>query len=527
MEGQTPAASRYFITWNNYPENFEEYIKILNPNYYFIWREKAPTTGMKHLHGLIQFPRKRASHTVQPGKSNALKSGLPIWKTPCDVQIAMGTLEEIKAYNGKDGKEKDPNPVEVGKYIIPKEHAFAQNGDQPKKQTQEEKFEHIVQAIKEGASEKDIAEKYPMLYIKHGSGIRSMMALFAPAEVTEGMFKPEQFNVPLVSLAGKAVLFLGPTRIGKTQYALAHGKQPFIMNSFFQLKDFDHKKHDLLVFDDCPFNHSLFNGRTVQRNLIQMDHDAIIGLHYGQTVRIPKAFPRIFCYNINLFDPADEVQFNLDKHVFDKKLWNDPNDEPTLVVSQSESELPVNRGKEEESDSEEQNAQNQMEIEDDDATLILSSDDEEEFTSVKELEGIHDAVQDNYEEWRTAKEIPKNPPKAPTKDKTVRKVSVVDQLASPQSSRGRESQTLVGEPQSMGKGALIHKGGIDDIESMDSDPLELTKDKPEISKIALKRPVSNLVNRGFVVGKPNPSQPPAKIQKTVKNDLSRNKVFGF
>ena len=63
-----------------------------------------------------------------------------------------------------------------------------------------------------------------------------MMALFAPAEVTEGMFKPEQFNVPLVSLAGKAVLFLGPTRIGKTQYALAHGKQPFIMNSFFNSK---------------------------------------------------------------------------------------------------------------------------------------------------------------------------------------------------------------------------------------------------------------------------------------------------
>lgn len=88
-----------------------------------------------------------------------------------------------------------------------------------------------------------------------------------------------------------------------------------------------------------------------------------------------------------------------------------------MVVSQSESELPVNRGKEEESDSEEQNAQNQMEIEDDDATLIFSSesDDNEEFTSVKELEGIHDAVQDNYEEWRTAKEIPKNPPGAPKK----------------------------------------------------------------------------------------------------------------
>jgi len=524
-ENNAQISKRFFITWNDYPENFEEYIKILNPSYYFVWKEKAPTTGMKHIHGLLQFPRPRARHTVQPGQANALKNGLPIWKKSLpDVQIAMGTLEEIKAYNGKDGKETDPNPIEFGKYAIPKEHLHIGKVDKEKKQTQEEKFEHIVQAIKEGATEKDIAEKYPMLYIKHGSGIRSMMALFAPAEVTEGMFKPEQFNLPLVSLAGKAVLFLGPTRIGKTQYALAHGKQPFIMNSFFQLKDFDHKKHDLLVFDDCPFNHSLFNGRTVQRNLIQMDHDAIIGLHYGQTVRIPKAFPRIFCYNINLFDPADEVQFNLDKHVFDKKLWNDPNDEPTLVVSQSESELPVNRGKEEESDSEEQCAQNQLEIEDDDATLILSSDDEEEFTSVKELEGIHDAVQDNYEEWRTAKEIPKNPPKAPTKDKTVRKISVVDQLASPQSSRGRESQTLVGEPQSMGKGALIHKGGIDDIESMDEGPNDLNKDRPSI---ALKRPVSNLVNRGFVVGKPNPSQPPAKIQKTVKNDLSRNKVFGF
>ena len=154
-ENNAQISKRFFITWNDYPENFEEYIKILNPSYYFVWKEKAPTTGMKHIHGLLQFPRPRARHTVQPGQANALKNGLPIWKKSLpDVQIAMGTLEEIKAYNGKDGKETDPNPIEFGKYAIPKEHLHIGKVDKEKKQTQEEKFEHIVQAIKEGATEK-------------------------------------------------------------------------------------------------------------------------------------------------------------------------------------------------------------------------------------------------------------------------------------------------------------------------------------------------------------------------------------
>jgi len=486
-------SKRYFITWNNYPANWEKYIKLLNPSYYYVWKETAPSSGTKHLHGLLQFPRPRAIHTVQPGNSNALKNGLPIHQTPCDVRVAKGTIEEIKAYNGKDGKPVDPTPTEVGKYAVPKEHIGLVRNEEgaPKKQTQEEKFADVVKAIKEGATEKDIAERWPMIYIKHGSGIRSMMSLFTPAEITPGMYTPEQFNVPLVALDGKAVLFLGPTRIGKSQFALAHGKQPFHMNSFFQLKDFDAKKHDLLVFDDCPFNHNLFNGRTVQRNLIQMDHDAIIGLHYGQTVRIPAHFPRIFCYNVNLFDPADEVQFNLEKHVFDKKLWNDPNDEPTLVVSQSE---PEKNGKEEESESEEQFAQNQMEVEDDDNTIVLSTD--------EELEGVKDGVENSFDDWRLSKFIPKNPPQAPKKDKK----KPVSPTQSPFMNRGE-----------------MESGIWESDDELPDQPLA----PPAPPKIVSKRPASTLVTQGHVSsnGKQPVVQIPSKIQKTLKNDVGKNKVF--
>lgn len=139
---------------------------------------------------------------------------------------------------------------------------------------------------------------------------------------TQSRFLETDFTVPLRGDLSKATLFCGPTNIGKTQYALAHFKNPLLVSHIDELRTL-HPDHDGVVFDDISFKnrppHSIIH-------LLDMDVDRAIHCRYGNAT-IPANFRRIFTFNTeNPFyndDVEQEVKNAIERRLQRVRFHND------------------------------------------------------------------------------------------------------------------------------------------------------------------------------------------------------------
>lgn len=119
----------------------------------------------------------------------------------------------------------------------------------------------------------------------------SLRRLFQPA------FVPRQgliFNISMLEadiLSTKSVVLIGPSGIGKTQYALSHFKMPLLVSHMDDLKKLEH--HDGIVFDDMTFRH--FPPQSCI-HLTDLELPRSINVKYG-TVQIRALLPRFFTSN--------------------------------------------------------------------------------------------------------------------------------------------------------------------------------------------------------------------------------------
>lgn len=89
-------ARRWCFTWNNYPENWEQFLLINQLKYYCVGEETAPTTGRKHLQGYVEFTGSKRLSTLRN------EIAFPIHWTICN-----GTQEQNVTYCSKDGNARE------------------------------------------------------------------------------------------------------------------------------------------------------------------------------------------------------------------------------------------------------------------------------------------------------------------------------------------------------------------------------------------------------------------------------------
>lgn len=108
-------------------------------------------------------------------------------------------------------------------------------------------------------------------------------------------YPKKEFLVPKIQpelLQTMAIIFLGPSGIGKTQYAISHFDRPLVVSHIDDLKKLS-PLHDGLLFDDMIFSHWPPNACI---HLCDLELSRSINVKYG-TITIPKQLPRIFTSN--------------------------------------------------------------------------------------------------------------------------------------------------------------------------------------------------------------------------------------
>ena len=108
----------------------------------------------------------------------------------------------------------------------------------------------------------------------------------------------------------ESTIIMGPSNIGKTQFAKAHFKKPLLVSHADQLRSFADGDYDGIIFDDMDFNHL---PRTSQIHLVDFDEDRHIHARYNASY-IPAGTRKIFTCNVsplNIRDAAIKRRVNL------------------------------------------------------------------------------------------------------------------------------------------------------------------------------------------------------------------------
>jgi len=91
----------------------------------------------------------------------------------------------------------------------------------------------------------------------------------------------------------QSIVLLGPSNTGKTEFALAHFKNPKLVTDIDELLDFDPGEHDGIVFDDMDFNSQ---SRNAQIAIVDQSMPRAIRCRYRSPV-IPRGTKKIFTCN--------------------------------------------------------------------------------------------------------------------------------------------------------------------------------------------------------------------------------------
>lgn len=134
------------------------------------------------------------------------------------------------------------------------------------------------------------------------------------------------FNIPPILIPqNKTLIFIGPTNIGKTQFALAHFDAPLLCRSKQDWSRFVENKTDGIVLDDIAFKR--WSSTTILHT-VERETATTMDIKYGH-VRIPPNIPKIICLNdIDEFWPMDCPEYHreaisrrIEIHNFYTKLY--------------------------------------------------------------------------------------------------------------------------------------------------------------------------------------------------------------
>lgn len=146
-----------------------------------------------------------------------------------------------------------------------------------------------------------VAKNHFSNFIRYHRGIKEYLKVSQP-KIEDKKYKISDFNRDSIDLS-KSVVLLGDTKLGKTEFALAHFDFPLFVRHIDALKDLIIGEHDGIVFDDMTFGHLHAGARIA---LLDMEHTSQIHCRHD-IATIPRHFRRIFTTNNPdiFFSPRD------------------------------------------------------------------------------------------------------------------------------------------------------------------------------------------------------------------------------
>lgn len=258
-------------TWNNYTEQDYDQLKnwiIENCSWGGIGREIGDECGTPHL----QFG------------------------FTCKETKRMAALKKI--FGDAPHWEQTIYPKAMERYIR-KEGDYWETGEiRPGKRSD---LADAVSAMKGGASMRDLYSDHTEVMVRYGTGMARAMKVLREKVTTS---PHTVLRWPLQTDLSKALVFRGPSQIGKTQYALQHFPRGcLVVRHRDDLGRFDPVIHDGIVFDDMDFRRW---PRSECIALLDMELSSTIDIKYG-TAMLPARTPRIFTTNIDIF-PVDSTK---------------------------------------------------------------------------------------------------------------------------------------------------------------------------------------------------------------------------
>lgn len=265
-------------------------------------REKCPKTGKLHWQGACRFNRRNGV------AFSTAKKCLPLY---AHIEPSRGTWQQNVEYCSKsESRIGDPVflglPPSFGEDLIEKKLC---------------KLRPLVDMAMQGESMKRVCLQDPSTYARNYRALAQISKMFCDKPYTHELLE-EDFIIPLQDFEDKAIVIVGPTKLGKTHYALAHFENPLVISHIDDLAKFDNSEHDGIVFDDMSFAHF---PRTAQIHLTDWDLPRSINIKHG-TATIPANTRKIFTCNEYPFSYDDAIERRVKRIDVIEHLVKNPKD---------------------------------------------------------------------------------------------------------------------------------------------------------------------------------------------------------
>lgn len=286
--GRGPYKTNWMMTINNYgPDDELAFRTNLALFQFACYGKEVSRKGTPHLQCFVQFHKKvrlTAIRRIWPRARAKTTKGTPYQNMRYCAKGEQTKAEYLMLHDAGPnyGKNADfsvfgipPNKPAISPYVAA--FQMLDNGS-----SVHDAVQHIVKE-----RPRDIA--------LHGSQIRANFSAHKKQEFRHD-YVSTQFTVPLETDFTKPILIWGSSGLGKTEYAKAHFKNPFVviqsnMESLRRLSP----DNDGIIFDDCSFHH--FSPSDVIALLGRGNTPRALKCRY-QSADIPPRMPTIFTYNL-------------------------------------------------------------------------------------------------------------------------------------------------------------------------------------------------------------------------------------
>lgn len=162
-----------------------------------------------------------------------------------------------------------------------------------RKQGNRSDLQRCIDSAAAGATTRELFTDFGPTMVRYQAGIdRAKTALKEHEQLAS--YKVADFPAwePITDWT-QSVVLVGPSGVGKTEFALAHFKNPLLVSDIDQLLDFDEGTHDGIVFDDMDFTKE---SRNAQISIADQTMHRAIRCRYRSPV-IPRATKKVFTCN--------------------------------------------------------------------------------------------------------------------------------------------------------------------------------------------------------------------------------------